>query len=89
MLVILAFTLLFAFPLDAAQSTPSASDPQLKTRVEQRLEDRRVRGIKVSVVHDGTVALTGSVASAGPRPHPDSLFERRTLDAVKYRIVIV
>ena len=67
MLVILAFTLLFAFPVDAAQSTASAADPQLKTRVEQRLDDRRVRGIKVSVVRDGTIALTGSVASAGMR----------------------
>ena len=81
MLVILAFTLLFAFPLDAAQSTPSASDPQLKTRVEQRLEDRRVRGIKVSVVHDGTVALTGSVASAGMKQ--DLIAEVLKVEGVK------
>jgi osmotically-inducible protein OsmY len=81
MLVILAFTLLFAFPLDAAQSTPSASDPQLKTRVEQRLEDRRVRGIKVSVVHDGTVALTGSVASAGAKQ--DLIAEVLKVEGVK------
>ena len=81
MLVILAFTLLFAFPLDAAQSTPSASDPQLKTRVEQRLDDRRVRGIKVSVVHDGTVALTGSVASAGAKQ--DLIAEVLKVEGVK------
>jgi len=81
MLVILAFTLLFAFPLDAAQSTPSASGPQLKTRVEQRLEDRRVRGIKVSVVHDGTVALTGSVASAGAKQ--DLIAEVLKVEGVK------
>jgi osmotically-inducible protein OsmY len=81
MLVILAFTLLFAFPLDAAQSTPSASDPQLKTRVEQRLEDRRVRGIKVSVVHDGTIALTGSVASAGAKQ--DLIAEVLKVEGVK------
>ena len=81
MLVILAFTLLFAFPLDAAQSTPSASDPQLKTRVEQRLEDRRVRGIKVSVVRDGTIALTGSVASAGMKQ--DLIAEVLKVEGVK------
>jgi hyperosmotically inducible protein len=81
MLVILAFTLLFAFPLDAAQSTPSASDPQLKTRVEQRLEDRRVRGIKVSVVRDGTIALTGSVASAGVKQ--DLIAEVLKVEGVK------
>ena len=81
MLVILAFTLLFAFPVDAAQSTASAADPQLKTRVEQRLEDRRVRGIKVSVVHDGTVALTGSVASAGAKQ--DLIAEVLKVEGVK------
>jgi hyperosmotically inducible periplasmic protein len=67
MLVVLAFTLLFALPVNAAQSTGSAPDPPLKTRVEQRLADRRVRGIKVSVVRDGTIALTGPVASAGAK----------------------
>jgi osmotically-inducible protein OsmY len=81
MLVILAFTLLFAFPVDAAQSTASAADSQLKTRVEQRLEDRRVRGIKVSVVRDGTIALTGSVASAGMKQ--DLIAEVLKVEGVK------
>lgn len=81
MLVILAFTLLFAFPVDAAQSTASAADPQLKARVEQRLEDRRVRGIKVSVVRDGTIALTGSVASAGVKQ--DLIAEVLKVEGVK------
>ncbi len=81
MLVILAFTLLFAFPVDAAQSTASAADPQLKTRVEQRLDDRRVRGIKVSVVRDGTIALTGSVASAGMKQ--DLIAEVLKVEGVK------
>ena len=81
MLVILAFTLLFAFPVDAAQSTASAADPQLKARVEQRLEDRRVRGIKVSVVRDGTIALTGSVASAGMKQ--DLIAEVLKVEGVK------
>ena len=81
MLVILAFTLLFAFPLDAAQSTASAADPQLKTRVEQRLEDRRIRGIKVSVVRDGTIALTGSVTSAGVKQ--DLISEVLKVEGVK------
>jgi hypothetical protein len=67
MLVILALTLLFALPVDAAQSALSASDQQLKTRVEQRLADSRVRGIKVSVVREATIALTGPVASAGAK----------------------
>ena len=81
MLVILAFTLLFAFPVDAAQSTASAADPQLKTRVEQRLADRRVRGIKVSVVRDGAIALTGSVASAGAKQ--DLIAEVLKVEGVK------
>ena len=81
MLVILAFTLLFALPVDAAQSTASATDPQLKTRVEQRLADRRVRGIKVSIVRDGTVTLTGPVASAGAKQ--DLIAEVLKVDGVK------
>jgi osmotically-inducible protein OsmY len=81
MLVILAFALLFAFPVDAAQSTASTADPQLKTRVEQRLEDRRVRGIKVSVVRDATIALTGSVASAGAKQ--DLIAEVLKVEGVK------
>jgi osmotically-inducible protein OsmY len=81
MLVILAFTLLFALPMDAAQSAASATDPQLKTRVEQRLADRRVRGIKVSVVRDGTIALTGPVASAGAKQ--DLIAEVLKVDGVK------
>jgi hyperosmotically inducible periplasmic protein len=80
MLVILAFTLLFALPVNAAQSAASA-DAQLKTRVEQRLADRRVRGIKVSVVRDGTIALAGSVASAGAKQ--DLIAEVLKVDGVK------
>jgi osmotically-inducible protein OsmY len=80
MLVVLAFTLLFALPVNA-QSTGAASDPQLKTRVEQRLADRRVRGIKVSVVRDGTIALTGPVASAGAKQ--DLIAEVLKVDGVK------
>jgi osmotically-inducible protein OsmY len=81
MLVILAFTLLFALPVDAAQSAASATDPQLKTRVEQRLADRRVRGIKVSIVRDGAVTLTGPVASAGAKQ--DLIAEVLKVDGVK------
>ena len=81
MLVILAFTLLVALPVDAAQSTASATDPQLKTRVEQRLADRRVRGIKVSIVRDGAVTLTGPVASAGAKQ--DLIAEVLKVDGVK------
>ena len=81
MLVILAFTLLFALPVDAAQSAASATDPQLKTRVEQRLADRGVRGIKVSIVRDGAVTLTGPVASAGAKQ--DLIAEVLKVDGVK------
>src|SRR5678816_3696451 len=81
MLVILAFTLLFALPVNAAQSVASATDPQLKTRVEQRLVDRRVRGIKVSIVRDGTVTLTGPVASAGAKQ--DLIAEVLKVEGVK------
>jgi osmotically-inducible protein OsmY len=81
MLVFLAVTLLFALPVNAGQSATSAPDPQLKTRVEQRLADRRVRGIKVSVVREGTVALTGPVASAGAKQ--DLIAEVLKVDGVK------
>jgi osmotically-inducible protein OsmY len=81
MLVFLAFTLLFALPVNAAQSTGSATDQQLKTRVEQRLADRQVRGIKVSIVRDGTIALTGPVASAGAKQ--DLIADVLKVDGVK------
>jgi len=81
MLVFLAFTLLFALPVNAAQSTGSVTDQQLKTRVEQRLADRRVRGIKVSVVRDGTIALNGPVPSAGAKQ--DLIAEVLKVDGVK------
>jgi hyperosmotically inducible protein len=81
MLVFLAFTLLFALPVNAAQSPGGATDQQLKTRVEQRLADRRARGIKVSVVRDGTVALTGAVTSAGAKQ--DLIADVLMVDGVK------
>ena len=81
MFVILAFALLVALPVDAAQSTASVTDPQLKTRVEQRLADRRVRGIKVAIVRDGTVALTGAVPSAGAKQ--DLIADVLKVDGVK------
>lgn len=81
MLVFLAFTLLFALPVNAAQSPGGATDQQLKTRVEQRLADRRARGIKVSVVRDGTVALTGAVTSAGAKQ--DLIADVLKVDGVK------
>ena len=81
MLVFLAFTFFFALPVNAAQSTGAATDQQLKTRVEQRLADRRVRDIKVSVVREGTIALTGPVASAGAKQ--DLIAEVLKVDGVK------
>ncbi len=81
MLVILAFTLLCAVPVNAAQSAGSGTDLQLKTRVEQRLADRRFRGINVSVVREGTIALAGAVASTGVKQ--DLIAEVLKVDGVK------
>jgi osmotically-inducible protein OsmY len=81
MLVFLAFTLLFANPVYAAQTSVSVSDLHLKTRVAQLLVDRRVRGIKVSIVRDGTIALTGPVASAGAKQ--DLIADVLKVDGVK------
>ena len=64
MRVVLALMILFAPPVEAAQTAGAAVDQQVKTRVEQRLAERRVRGIKVSA-HDGSVTLAGPVSSAG------------------------
>src|SRR5206468_4016526 len=50
----------------SAGQTPASSDQQLKTRVEQRLSDRRVRGIKVAA-QGGSVTLAGAIASAGAK----------------------
>ena len=47
-------------------SDPS-TDQALKTRVEQRLNERRVRGIKVVAAQGGSVTLSGNVASAGAK----------------------
>jgi hyperosmotically inducible protein len=77
---LVAFMFLFAAPAVAAQNG-AASDPQLKTRVEQRLSDRRVRGIKVSVVREGTIALSGSVGSVGAKQ--DLIADVLKVDGVK------
>jgi len=54
-------------PAQNDRRTPDAPpDQQLKARVEQRLSDRRVRGIKVAA-HDGSVTLAGAVPSAGAK----------------------
>src|SRR5262245_19938023 len=74
-----AFIFLFA-PALAAQSG-AASDQQLRTRVEQRLSDRRVRGIKVSVVREATIALSGPVGSVGAKQ--DLIAEVLKVDGVK------
>jgi hyperosmotically inducible periplasmic protein len=71
---------MFAAPVLAAQ-TGAASDQQLKIRVEQRLSDRRVRGITVAAVRDGTVTLAGPVASAGAKQ--DVIADILKVDGVK------
>jgi hyperosmotically inducible protein len=72
------FLFMFGAPLIAQNG--AASDQQLKMRVEQRLSDRRVRGIKVSA-HEATVTLTGPVASAGAKQ--DLIADVLKVDGVK------
>ena len=60
-------------------SDPS-TDQALKTRVEQRLNERRVRGIKVAA-QGGSVTLSGNVASAGAKQ--DLIADTLKVDGVK------
>ncbi len=63
-----------------AQQAAGSTDQQLKTRVEQRLSQKRVRGVKVAA-HDGSVTLAGSVASAGAKQ--DLVADILKVDGVK------
>ncbi len=53
-------------PAVHAGQVAGSADQQLKARVEQRLSQRRVRGIKVAA-HEGSVTLAGSVGSVGAK----------------------
>jgi len=64
LVLVLVCALVAAAPLTAQQ--PAPADQQVRTRVEQRLAERRVRGIKVAA-RDGSVTLTGPIASAGAK----------------------
>jgi osmotically-inducible protein OsmY len=75
--VLCALTL--APAVHAGQATGSA-DQELKTRVEQRLSQRRVRGIKVAAL-DGSVTLAGPVGSVGAKQ--DLVAEVLKVDGVK------
>jgi len=57
-----------------------STDQQLKTRVEQRLSDKRIRGIKAAA-HDGSVTLAGQVASIGAKQ--DVVAEILKVDGVR------
>lgn len=63
-LTLLALMLLTAVP--GPPQTATSSDQQVKARVEQRLAERKVRGVKVSA-QSGSVTLSGNVASAGAK----------------------
>ena len=63
-LTLLALMLLTAAP--GPPQTATSSDQQVKARVEQRLAERKVRGVKVSA-QGGSVTLSGNVASAGAK----------------------
>jgi len=65
----MGFTLLALMLLTAAPGPPqtaTSADQQVKARVEQRLAERKVRGVKVSAL-GGSVTLSGNVASAGAK----------------------
>ena len=64
----------------AGQVTAASTDQQLKARVEQRLSERRVRGIKVAA-RDGSVTLAGPVGSVGAKQ--DLVAEVLKVDGVK------
>ena len=63
-----------------AGQAPGSADQQVKARVEQRLSQRRIRGIKVAA-RDGSVTLAGSVASAGAKQ--DLVTEILKVDGVR------
>ena len=66
---LLAFMFVFGAPPQGSGGrvlSDPAGDQQLKTRVEQRLSERRVRGIKVAA-QGGSVTLAGAVGSVGAK----------------------
>ena len=69
MFTLLAFMFVFGAPAQGSGGrvlSDPAGDQQLKTRVEQRLSERRVRGIKVAA-REGSVTLAGAVGSVGAK----------------------
>jgi len=64
----------------AGQVTAASTDQQLKARVEQRLSQRRVSGIKVAA-RDGSVTLAGPVGSVGAKQ--DLVADVLKVDGVK------
>ena len=76
--VLCALTL--APAVHAGQATTGSANQELKTRVEQRLSQRRVRGIKVAA-RDGSVTLAGPVGSVGAKQ--DLVAEVLKVDGVK------
>lgn len=55
-----------AFCADGLAQKPDARDQDVKARVERRLAEKGVRGIKVDAA-GGSVTLTGRIASAGDK----------------------
>src|SRR5947207_9565488 len=69
MFTLLAFMFVFGAPAQGSGGrvlSDPAGDQQLKTRVEQRLSERRVRGIKVGA-REGSVTLAGAIGSVGAK----------------------
>jgi osmotically-inducible protein OsmY len=76
---VLAVAALAPSPAGARQAAGSA-DQQVRTRVEQRLSEKRIRGIKVAA-RDGSITLAGPIASVGAKQ--DLIAEVLKVDGVK------
>ena len=76
----LAALLLIAFCAIPAAAQAPATDAQVKMRVEQRISDRKVRGIKVDV-QGGSVMLAGKIGSIGAKQ--DLVADILKVDGVK------
>ena len=74
------FMFVFVAGAGAAAAQTAAADQQLKTRVEQRLSERKVRGIKVAA-QSGSVTLAGPIGSVGAKQ--DLIADLLKVDGVK------
>jgi osmotically-inducible protein OsmY len=76
----IAALLLIAAVAVPALAQTAGTDAQVKMRVEQRLADKKVRGIKVDA-NNGSITLTGRINSAGAKQ--DLIADVLKVDGVK------